>query len=233
MGKSKPIAKSARSTAAKTNKRKGKVAAAAAAAATIRGAAGVGGSAAAAEDAHEEAATGAHHGGIWKAATVRLTQEGGGTVLLEAQKGHGTGQGAVAAGAPMRRGVHRAAFRVVTTDACPVCIGVARASVDVAKGQNLVLGDEFWEVNSGGGVCGHGGRFYGWPGQQRYGMGDEVGLQLDMDAGTLEVSKNGVRLGLMVGGDGCKAPSLSEGELCWAVAFWHRGQSVRFTPVAA
>ena len=48
---------------------------------------------------------------------------------------------------------------------------------------------------------------------------DEIGMLLDLDAGTLSIYKNGRRLGTMLDG--------LSGEYCWTATMWDYGDSVR------
>ena len=64
-----------------------------------------------------------------------------------------------------------------------------------------------------------------WDGAEfaSFGKGDEVGMLLDLEAGTLCVYKNGRRLGILKGHTMIDGLS---GEYCWAVSLWEAGESV-------
>ena len=57
-----------------------------------------------------------------------------------------------------------------------------------------------------------------WDGSQSSASGDEVGMLLDLDEGTLTVYKNGQKLGVMKRG--------LAGPYCWVASMFHRGEHV-------
>lgn len=58
-----------------------------------------------------------------------------------------------------------------------------------------------------------------WEGSEGFHIGDEVGMLLDLEDGTLSVYRNGRRLGVMKDG--------LSGEYCWVSTLCHNGDSVR------
>jgi hypothetical protein len=100
-------------------------------------------------------------------------------------------------------------------------IGVGRPTLDPSARAHTTA--DFWGVFSYDGSLLHNSdtRHSGnWQGMQDYGTGDVLRLLLDSDAGTLTVKKNGVLLGVAV-------TSGLTGDLCWAVACYEAGDSVR------
>ena len=57
-----------------------------------------------------------------------------------------------------------------------------------------------------------------WPGRRGCNQGDRVGLTLDLDKGTMSVSRNGELLGVMQSG--------LRGQFRWAVSFTNGGECV-------
>ena len=102
-------------------------------------------------------------------------------------------------------------------------IGVGRPTLDpnVAEADKTA---DFWGLDSETGRLWHNDTAEDWQGRQPYGEGDVVRLLLDSDAGTLTVKKNGTLLGVAV-------TSGLTGDLCWAVACYGEGNSVRIKVV--
>ena len=71
----------------------------------------------------------------------------------------------------------------------------------------------------GGGALCHGGSGSEWAGQEGCPPGATVGLRLDLTAGTLEVFRDGRRLGVMAEG--------LAGPLCWHAELWRGGAAIR------
>lgn len=95
--------------------------------------------------------------------------------------------------------------------------GLVAPGWDVERGLNPhdQLGHCFFRTAVG--CCEPGG--VAWRGAQPAREGDRIGLLVDLDDGSVVVSKNDVRLGLMVPPGGLPDGSLRlQGELCWAVA---------------
>ena len=132
-----------------------------------------------------------------------------------------------------------------------IYVGLGRPDLDVEKTFNH-CSPGFWGLETSTGTFHHGGSSTQWKGMQifrdgsRRGSdmdhtGDKIGLLLDGEAGTLTVYStqyypnmfNLRRLGMVAGaaageaGDLC-LPRLT-GELCWAVAMYNKGDSVRLT----
>ena len=102
-------------------------------------------------------------------------------------------------------------------------IGVARPMLDPdTEDADDTAG--FWGISSGSGGLVHNGAYQDWEGMQEYETGDVLRLLLDSDAGTLTVKKNGTLLGVAV------THGLTD-DLCWAMACYGEGNSVRIKVV--
>jgi kelch-like protein 30 len=112
---------------------------------------------------------------------------------------------------------------VTVVQAGGMMIGVGRPTLNLNV-QYAYNTADFWGVCSTGGDLFHNGTVQGWQGMQRYGPGDVLRLLLDSDAGTLTVKKNGTLLGVAV-------TSGLTGDLCWAMACYGEGDSVRIKAV--
>jgi hypothetical protein len=114
---------------------------------------------------------------------------------------------------------------VTVVDAVDVnmMIGVGRPTLDVNAGGAWTTA-AFWGVDSGTGRLFHNRANQDWQGMQPYGTGEVLRLLLDSDAGTLTVKKNGTLLGAAV-------TSGLTGDLCWAMACFGDGDSVRIKAV--
>ena len=93
-------------------------------------------------------------------------------------------------------------------------------------GEDAYATADFWGMHTGDGKLYHNNNARAWQGQQEFTDGDVLRLLLDSDAGTLTVKKNGDLLGMMV------TEGLT-GDLCWAVAAYNAGDSVRIKAVDA
>ena len=127
--------------------------------------------------------------------------------------------------AVMRAGQHYALF---TVHGRRILFGVIRPGWDVEgfESADYVDGHVFYDTASG--RCWPAG-IGDWEGIDNAGKeGDQIGLLLDLDKGSLTVYKNGGRLGVMV-------PSGLTGEYCWAVSLYDWGSSARIesAPVPA
>ena len=65
-----------------------------------------------------------------------------------------------------------------------------------------------------------------WEGMQTAGEGDRIGMQLDLDQGSVTVWKNGEKLGVMVS-EGLSGP------LSWAAELYKEGSSARIESAPA
>ena len=133
--------------------------------------------------------------------------------------------------AVMRAGVHYAQFTVVQGHQYgdQMFFGVIRASWDVEEGVNAYsAGGHCFYYTANGEWCPgpffRGSYYEGdWEGMQTAGLGDRIGVLLDLDQGSMVVFKNDERLGVMV------ASGLS-GEFCWAAALRFEGTAARIEP---
>ena len=148
-----------------------------------------------------------------------------GTTLLWSQPGHTPYRGALGLGAPMRSGRHCARFEVLANGCWGMYLGVGQSTVDAAS-EIMWDSAKFWGVGNDG-YCWNGGGYYEWAGQDCYEAGDTIELHLDIGAGTLDVSKNGLRIGQMLPGakgkdgaiEGQPPAPLTSARLYWAVSF--------------
>ena len=58
-----------------------------------------------------------------------------------------------------------------------------------------------------------------WNGSEGFNNGDEIGMLLDLNVGTLSIYKNGRYLGILKDG--------LAGEYCWVATMWTHGIGVR------
>ena len=122
----------------------------------------------------------------------------------------------------LRAGKNSACFKLVKTKQSNIMIGVGRP-VLALEGEPV---SDFWGIylrdsNLGGGSLWHMGHQYPWDGMQGAMKGDEITIIMDSELGSLEVLKNGARLGVACEG--------LEGDLCWALALWDPGDRVRLS----
>lgn len=69
-----------------------------------------------------------------------------------------------------------------------------------------------WQPEDGRKMC-------QWNGSEGFDVGDEIGMLLDLNVGTLCIYKNGRRLGILKDG--------LAGEYCWVATMWMEGDSLR------
>ena len=69
-----------------------------------------------------------------------------------------------------------------------------------------------WQPEDGRKMC-------RWNGSEGFDVGDEIGMLLDLNVGTLCIYKNGRRLGILKDG--------LAGEYCWVATMWIEGDSLR------
>jgi hypothetical protein len=127
----------------------------------------------------------------------------------------------LAGGRPGSGGVgrrHLSVFTIVKPSQTSLLFGVVKSSYDVQTGM---------DAHEESGHCfysaGNGKKFPGWEdwaGQESMKLGDQIGLLLDRDAGSMAVYKNDRLLGVM------QTEGLN-GEYRWAVAMSHKGGCVR------
>jgi hypothetical protein len=131
---------------------------------------------------------------------------------------------AVAAEHAMQGGTHYAEFTVLALKGGTL-LGVALATVDIEV-------KEAYKTNAFWGVRGRDGCLYGenrkleWPGMNPYGLGDKIGLLLELDAAPskLTVYKNDQLLGSMF--PFATSTGVQNRSLCWAVALDKKGDQV-------
>ena len=123
---------------------------------------------------------------------------------------------AICGGYVMASGVHYAEF---TRTGEYGLVGVARGGFEVAAGELPSNSAAGWAYDMYDGVLRHGGGGSAWAGQEGCPSGATVGLRLDLTAGTLEVFRDGRRLGVMAEG--------LAGPLCWHAELMYAGDVVR------
>jgi hypothetical protein len=140
------------------------------------------------------------------------------------------GAGTALCDAPeMLGGVHRAEFTLI--EACTASIGVVGTAFSIAGElpsssspqpvaqesltlRSTLLSPHAWLFNTGRGRLYHAGRGADWPGRPKRRRktamvrGDSLGLELDLDRGTLTAVLNGKTLGVMVQRDPALVPPL-------------------------
>jgi hypothetical protein len=188
---------------------------------------------------------GASPGAGFVRAASELTIGEGGWLVQKVQRNFGLATfRAAMTGEAMTRGRHCADFQLLNGVA-GVMVGVSREWLDPTRGESILHTDDGWGFDACNGDLIHGSAGPGdwkWEGQQACVQGDTIGLELDCDAGTLAVSRNGVRLGtitkrLTVGlkhprtagrnmAGGLIATSTAGG-LVWVVQLMRQGQAVR------
>jgi len=153
---------------------------------------------------------------------------------------------AVLCGEPMRRGVHRAEFTLISGIA-GVVVGVGRERLDPLTTHSILHTDDGWGLDVLNGDLVHGPgidvQHTSWVGQRRDRKldqdtdiyrraceGDRISLELDINHGSLTVYRNDiflgvlVRKGLRVKNNGAR--DAGEG-LMWVVELARKGQAVR------
>lgn len=153
---------------------------------------------------------------------------------------------AVLFGEPMRRGVHRAEFTLISGVA-GVVVGIGRERLDPLTTHSILHTADGWGLDVLNGDLVHGPgidvQHTAWVGQRRdrkldqdAGIyrraceGDRIGLELDVDHGSLTVYRNDiflgvlVRTGLRVKNNGAR--DAGDG-LMWAIELARKGQAVR------
>lgn len=137
---------------------------------------------------------------------------------------------AVCAGVAMRAGVHSATFTLLWRGAR---VGiVASRGFDPTGELVWATGSSYgWAYDSASGKCFHaehgsGRRFekdqaIEWAGSEVAEKGDTIRLTLDFGGGTLEVAKNGKRLGVMCCGTSFRHWLWQSAGCCWAAEVWN------------
>ena len=110
---------------------------------------------------------------------------------------------AVCGRVPMRAGVHY--VEMVSLQGRTAMYGVVGVNFDPKYRMPAWKSQHAWMFGCFDGSLYHACTYRDWPGMQRTQVDDVVGLLLDLDAGSLAVFVNGVRLGLMVEG-GLRGP---------------------------
>ena len=162
-----------------------------------------------------------------RAATGYITLEHGGAQMVVSSEGFDAEDDgwrtAAACAVPMRAGLHFAQFTIVKWSGDYLYLGLVRADWDVEGGTDAedVPGHCLYCTHDGHRRPGE----LDWEGMQGCDEGDQIGMLVDIDAGTLTVYKNGVQLGVMdpspgapEGWRGLPADYDAGACYCWAVS---------------